>query len=102
MRLLAAPSPGRRLRSKRREGADDASGIEVHNNGQIQPSFIGPDVADIDTSFLIWTIAAEILVEHVRRNRTTMIAVGRFAKTPPLRAWRPLSRISRAILWRPA
>jgi len=52
--------------------ADDAPGVEVHHDCQIEPSLVRPDVADIHASFLIRAVAAEILIENIRRNGATV------------------------------
>ena len=64
--------------------AHDAPGVEVHDNCQIQPPLVGPDIADIDTPFLVWAVATEILIKDVRCNRANVVAVGCLAKAPPL------------------
>ena len=39
--------------------ADYAPGVEVENDGQVQPTFAGPDVADVACPFLIGSVGRE-------------------------------------------
>ena len=36
--------------------ADDAAGVQIRDDGQIEPTFAGPDVADVSGPFLIGPI----------------------------------------------
>jgi hypothetical protein len=44
--------------------ANDAAGEQVDDHGQIQPSFAGPDIADIGAPLLIGTLGREVLLEQ--------------------------------------
>lgn len=57
--------------------ADDAGGIEIANNGQIQPAFTGLDVGYVTSPFLVWAICREILIQQVGRDVERIVAVCR-------------------------
>ena len=42
---------------------NDAPGIQIEDDGQIQPPFTGPDVANVAGPFLVRTIRREILIQ---------------------------------------
>lgn len=49
--------------------------MQVQDQSQIQPALTGPDIADVASLFLVWTIRREILLQQVRRNVERVIAV---------------------------
>src|SRR6056297_1360651 len=51
--------------------------MQVQNDGQIQPSLLGPDIADVACPFLVWATSSEVPVQQVRRDIESVIAVGR-------------------------
>ena len=55
--------------------ANNPTGEEVQDDGQIQPAFGGPDIADVNAPFLIRPIAGKILIQEIGRNRAAMVAV---------------------------
>ena len=57
--------------------ADDAPGIEIENDGQIEPSLAGPDVRDITGPFLVRPACREVPVQQVGRYVEPVIAIGR-------------------------
>ena len=57
--------------------ADDAPGVQIEDNGQIQPTFARPDVADVSGPFLVGAVRREILIQQVGSNVERVIAVCR-------------------------
>ena len=55
--------------------ADHAPGMQIENDGQINPAFPGPDVADVARPFFVWMICMEIPTQKVRRDVERMIAI---------------------------
>jgi len=49
--------------------ADDTAGEEVDDDGQIQPSFAGPDIGDVCSPLLVRPLGREVLIDDVRRDR---------------------------------
>ena len=47
---------------------DDAPGMQVKDNGEMQPAFAGPDVADVPRPFLVGFVRSEVPVQQVRRD----------------------------------
>jgi len=39
--------------------ADDASGMQIQDHGQVQPALARPDIADVTGPFLVWLIRRE-------------------------------------------
>ena len=66
----------------RRRPADYASGEEVHHDGKVQPLFGRPDMAGIDSPFLIRGICGEVPVNDVPGDWLGMMTVGRTLKKP--------------------
>src|SRR6202171_3817789 len=62
---------------------DDTAGEEVDDDGQIQPSFAGPDIGDVCSPLLVRPLGREVLIDDVRRDRPGMMTVGG-AFEPPL------------------
>jgi len=55
--------------------ADDASGEEIQNDGEIEPALGRPDIGDVDTPFLVGPRGRKVLAQNIRRNRPGVIAV---------------------------
>lgn len=67
--------------------ANDPTREEVEHNGQIQPAFSRPDIADIHPPFLAGGFGLEVLIEHIGRNQAAMGAVGCSFETPFLKGF---------------
>lgn len=65
------------LYSVARGPTDDPAGMQIHHDGEIQPAFGSPDVRDVGSPLLVRRVSAEILIQNIRRDRTSMVAVGR-------------------------
>ena len=57
--------------------ADDAAGVQIKDDGQIQPAFTGPDVAYITGPFWVRAIRSEVLIQQVGRDVERAIAIRR-------------------------
>ena len=57
--------------------ADDAPGVEVEHDGQVQPALCRPDIADVGSPFLVGCRGGEVLVEKVRCDGLVVLAVRR-------------------------
>ena len=57
--------------------ADDAPGVEVEHDGQVQPALCRPDIADVGSPFLVGCLGGEVLVEKVRCDGLVVLAVRR-------------------------
>ena len=51
--------------------------MKIENDGQIQPSLLCPNVADIARPLLVRAVSAEVPVQKIRRDVEAVIAVGR-------------------------
>ena len=80
--------------------ADDATRIQVEDDGQIQPALMRPDIADTARPFLVGLVSSNVAIQRVRRNAELVLAVCRhlvFACTndryvlPPVPDTRPIS-----------
>ena len=49
--------------------ADDAPGVEVEHDGQVQPALCRPDIADVGSPFLVGCLGGEVLVEQGSMRR---------------------------------
>ena len=56
--------------------ADNAPGMEVQDNGQIQPTLSRPDIADVASPFLVWYVCGDVTIQQVWGNIELGIAVG--------------------------
>lgn len=56
---------------------NDAPGMQLHHNRQIQPAFACLDVRDINGPFLVLTVSDEVAIQQIGRNVIVMAAVGR-------------------------
>jgi len=65
--------------------ADDFSGEQVEDHGQVQPALAGRDVGDIRQPDLGGLLGREIPIQQVFRDRQRMLAVGR---AHAIAAWR--------------
>lgn len=61
---------------------DDLTGIQNHDDRQIQPALKGPNIGDIVWPDLIRGINVKVAVEHIGRNRERMPTVGCQLETP--------------------
>jgi hypothetical protein len=43
--------------------ANDVTGIQIKDDSQIQPTFTGPNIADIAHPFLVWPSGGKILIK---------------------------------------
>ena len=75
--------------------ADDAPGMQVQDDGEIQPPLPGPDIADIARPFLVGPICREVTIQQVRRDVERVVAVRRRFEFPRSFNDIPFSRISR-------
>ncbi len=57
--------------------ADDFSGEQIEDHGQVEPALAGRDVGDIRQPDLIGLLGHEIPIQQVGRDRQGMLAVGR-------------------------
>ena len=57
--------------------ADNATGIQIKDDSQIQPAFTGPDIGYVARPFLVPTIRREVLSQQVGRNVERVVAVRR-------------------------
>ena len=55
--------------------ADDAARVQIQDDGQIQPTFAGPYVADVFGPFLVGAISQEVLIQHIGRDVERVVAV---------------------------
>src|ERR1700704_5059638 len=63
--------------------ADDPACEQVDDDGEIQPTFAGPDVGEVGAPLLVGPCRREVLIKQVRRHRPSVLAArGRF--NPPL------------------
>src|ERR1051325_8750661 len=63
--------------------ADNSSCEQVDNDGQVQPTFTGPNIGNVGTPLLVGLCCREVLIEQVRGDRPSMMAV-RGPLEPPL------------------
>jgi hypothetical protein len=64
MRLLTTARQG--LRSMPERGpAGDAPGVQINNDGQVQPTFTGPDIGYVANPLLVWSACRGILIQQV-------------------------------------
>ena len=74
---LQCPDPQVALHPITDSPADNAPGMQVQDNGQIQPTFSGPDIADVASPFLVWCVCGEVTIQQVWGNIELVIAVCR-------------------------
>jgi hypothetical protein len=63
--------------------ANDPSCEQVDDDGEIEPAFAGPDIGDVGAPLLVGRGCGKVLIEQVRRDRPSMMAV-RGPLEPPL------------------
>lgn len=67
--------------------ADEFTGVDILDTGQIQPALTGPDVGDVGHPGLVRTRGVKLLIEQVFRHWQVMVRVGgRFELAPLLAA----------------
>ena len=81
--------------------ADDALGVEVENDGQVQPALCRPVIADVGGPSLVGRPGRKVLVDEVWHDGLVMLAVRRLFELLFSVRRQPISRISRATRWRP-
>ena len=54
---------------------DHPAGMQVENDGQIDPTFACPNIGDVTGPFLIWLARSEILLQEIRRDVERVVAV---------------------------
>ena len=54
---------------------NDTPGMQIEDDGQIQPALAGPDIADVARPFLVRLICFEVAIQQVRGDVEGMIAV---------------------------
>lgn len=57
--------------------SDDASEEESEDDGEVEPSLAGPDIADLCDPLLVRPCGGEVPIEQIGRGRRGMAAVGR-------------------------
>ncbi len=78
--------------------ADDAPEIPTEDEGEIQPSLTGPDIADVTCPFLVGPIRCEVTVQQVCRDLEPVVFVRHRFEFPrsfneiPVRAHQPPDR----------
>jgi hypothetical protein len=45
---------------------NEAPGMQVQDDGEIQPTFTRPNIADVTSPLLIWLISVEVTIQQVR------------------------------------
>ena len=55
--------------------ADHSPGMQVEDDGKIQPAFARPDIGNVTCPFLVRLICNEVSVQQVGRNVELMVAV---------------------------
>lgn len=55
--------------------ADDAPGMQIEDDSEIQPALAGPDVADVARPFPVRPIRREVTLQQVRRNVEPVTAI---------------------------
>ena len=54
---------------------DDAARMQVQDDGQVEPPFLRPDIADVSGPFLVGTIRREVAIQKVRCDVEAVVAV---------------------------
>ena len=55
---------------------DHPAGMQVEDDGQIDPAFARPDIGDVARPFLVGLARSEILLQQIRRDVERVVAVG--------------------------
>src|SRR5215213_7892571 len=55
--------------------ANDPACEQVDDDGEIQPTFAGPDIGDVGAPLLVGPCCREVLIKQVRRDRPGVMAV---------------------------
>lgn len=57
--------------------ANDAPGEKINDHGQIDPTFLRPDISDVARPLLVRRARREVLLQEIRRDVEGVIAFGR-------------------------
>lgn len=49
--------------------------MKVQDHSKIQPTFTGPNVADVASPLLVWLTCSEVPIQQVRRNVELVVAI---------------------------
>ena len=49
--------------------------MQIEDDGQIEPSFLRPDIADVTGPFPVRAVCADVPVQQVRRNIEAVVAI---------------------------
>jgi len=55
--------------------ANDATAMEVENDGKVEPALRRPDIGDVACPFTVGRIGGKIAIQPVRRNTQSMVAI---------------------------
>ena len=58
--------------------ADYRPGLQIEDNGEVEPSLSGPHLADVTRPFPVQLICLEVPVQQVWRDVEGVVAVGRY------------------------
>jgi hypothetical protein len=75
---------------------DDASRVQIHDHGQVQPALVSPQIGDVGRPSLVDRFSREVLVQQIAGRCTTALGVDPEA---PLRTFlrRNASRLNSAL-----
>ena len=48
--------------------------MQIQDDGQIQPTLAGPDIANVSSPLLVWRISGEVSIQQVRCNVELVVA----------------------------
>lgn len=54
---------------------NNAAGMQVQDDCEIQPTFTRPDIADVISPLLVWGISVEVVIQQVRRDVELVVTV---------------------------
>ena len=63
----------------------DTARVQIHDNGQIHPTFTGAAVRHVTGPNLVWTHRVEVLIQQVVRYAIAVFALGGYFVSHPLR-----------------
>jgi hypothetical protein len=49
--------------------------MQIQDHGKIEPAFAGPDIGNVTSPFLVWSICVEVTIQQVGRDVELMIAI---------------------------
>ena len=56
---------------------NNAAGMQVQDDCEIQPTFTRPDIADVTSPLLVWVISVEVAIQQVRHDVELVVTVCR-------------------------